>query len=121
MSLNSHCHALHLFIYELREPRDHDSNSNDQPDIVVFDSHSSCDIDLDILSQAAHEDGIAVVKGETSKNKKYSSELNMQGNPPYCIPLVFERLTIRDGRQTNSFINYLSIPQMKMERKASLN
>ena len=79
-----------LNISHQSEPRDRYSNSDDQPDIVAFDSYSGCNTELDIsvahpwnkdfLSQVADEDEIAAAKREISKNKKYSSELDVWGN-----------------------------------------
>ena len=85
-----------------REPRDcySNSNSDDRPDIVAFDSYSGCNIELDIsvahpwnkdiLSQAADEDEIVAAKRAVSNNKKYSSKLDVWGNSSNCIPLAFE-------------------------------
>ena len=59
------------------------------------------------VSQAADEDGIVAAKREVSKNKKYSSELDVWGNSSNCIPLVFEHFG-RWGWNANQFLHELS-------------
>ena len=84
---------------------------------MAFDSYSGCNIELDIsvahpwnkdiLSQAADEDGIGAPKRKVSKNKKYSSELDVWGNSSNCIPLVFEHFG-RWGWKADQFLHELS-------------
>ena len=107
-----------LHITHQREPRNRYSNSDDRPDIIAFDAHSGCDIELDIsiahpwaghtLSQSAIEDGVAAAKREQEKAQKYANEWDIWGNPSNCIPIVFEHFGCW-GKQANQFLHHLSL------------
>ena len=79
-------------MFHQREPRNLYVNSDDLPDIVVFDAQQGCDIELDILvahpwalhviSRAAREDGAAAATREVKKSEKYAKERDVWASPP---------------------------------------
>ena len=98
-SVWSNC-LQHLKMSHQRELRNLYVNTDDRPDIIVFDAQQDCDIELDIsvahpwalhvISRAAQEDGTAAATREVKKSEKYARERDVWGLPSNCIPLVFE-------------------------------
>ena len=89
----------HLNKKLIQEPRNRYCNSDDRPDIAVFDISmgSSYELDFamahpwcpDVLSRAANEDGAAALQAEKRKHSKYSTEILPGSYISECIPLVF--------------------------------
>ena len=108
----------HLKMSHQREPRNLYVNSDDRPDIVVFDAQQGCDIELDIsvahpwalhvISRAAQEDGAAAATREVKKSEKYARERIVWGLPSNCIPLVFKHFG-RWGSEAAQFLHRLSL------------
>ena len=91
--------SLHL--NHKRETQFRYSDSNNRPDITVFDQQSGTTLDLDIavvhpwcpdvLGKAAKEDGAAAARREEIKTRKYQQEkLAVTGVVASCKPLVLE-------------------------------
>ena len=104
-------------IHHKKEPRDRYSDSNNRPDIAVFDVGSGANVELDIalshpwakdiLSQAADKDGAAAMRREDRKRAKYS-QLHLPGTSHLSlIPLVFEHFG-RWGEAAASYLQKLS-------------
>ena len=101
-----------LQIHHKREPRDRYNDSNNRPDIAVFDVGSGANAELDvalshhwatdILSQASKNDGAAAARTEIRKTTKYSQSKSLV----YLLSvlsLVFEHF----GRWGEEATNYL--------------
>ena len=79
-------------------------NSDKRSDILVFDSDSGADIELDVslahpwcldsVKAASREEAIAAMKREKKKEAKYYSELLPEGSCPLVIPLFSNILAI---------------------------
>ena len=108
----------HLKMSHQREPRNLYVNSDDCPNIVVFDAQQGCDIELDIsvahpwalhvVSRAAQEDGAAAATREVKKSEKYAKERDVWGLLSNCIPLLF-KLFGRWGSEAAQFLHRLSL------------
>ncbi len=107
-----------LHIHHRREPRNRYSNSNDRPDISVFDCGSGSNVDLDIslahpwsseiVSSAAHTDGAAALKREEKKLTKYYKQLLPGGESFTIVPLVLEHFG-RWGKESECYLQQLSL------------
>ena len=116
----------HLKMTHQRESRNLYVNSDNRPDIVVFDAQQGCDIELDIsvshpwalhvISRAAQEDGVAAATREVKKSEKYARERDAWGLPSNCIPLVFEHFG-RWGSEAAQFLHRLSLQSIDEDGK----
>ncbi|XP_062504332.1 uncharacterized protein LOC134181136 [Corticium candelabrum] len=106
-----------LQIHHKKEPRDRYNDSNNRPDIAVFDVGSGANVELDvalshpwasdIVSQAAEKDGAAAARREDRKTKKYS-ELKLAGmSSMRFVPLVMEHFG-RWGEEATKYLQELS-------------
>ncbi|XP_062498931.1 uncharacterized protein LOC134176271 [Corticium candelabrum] len=106
-----------LQIHHKKEPRDRYNDSNNRPDIAVFDVGSGANVELDvalshpwasdIVSQAAEKDGAAAARREDRKTKKYS-ELKLAGmSSMRFVPLVMEHFG-RWGEEATNYLQELS-------------
>ncbi|XP_062508840.1 uncharacterized protein LOC134185080 [Corticium candelabrum] len=106
-----------LKIHHKREPRDRYSNSNNRPDIVVFDVGTGANTELDvalshpwasdILCQAALRDGAAATRREDRKFSKYS-QIKLPGMASMkFVPLVMEHFG-RWGDEATKYLQELS-------------
>ena len=104
-------------IHHKREPRDRYCNSNNQPDIAVFDVLSGANVEVDValshpwasdtLNQAAEKDGAAAARRGDRKTIKYSY-LQLPGAPSLrFVPLVMEHFG-RWGEEANKYLQELS-------------
>ena len=94
------------------EPRHQYINTEDCPDITMFDPNTGQNSDLDvslahpwsqdIIRRASKENGHAAVAREEKKMKKYSEELVPGGYVSRCVPLVIEHFG-RWGTKTENF------------------
>ncbi|XP_062521014.1 uncharacterized protein LOC134195941 [Corticium candelabrum] len=89
-----------LQLHHVKEPRGRYVNSEDRSDIVVFDSASGMDLELDIAlahpwsneleGLSATTQRAAATRRENLKIKKYDQELLPGGFRPTFVPIVFE-------------------------------
>ena len=89
-----------LQLHHVKDPRGRNVNSEDRPDIVVFDSASGMDLELDIALGHPWNDEIeglsattqraAATKRQNLKIKMYDLELLPGGIRPTFVPIVFE-------------------------------
>ena len=89
-----------LQIHHQREPRYQYSETDERPDIVLFESETGVCIELDVilahnwskekLNKAACEEGYAAKKREEKKCDKYNNERLPGGTSPTFTPLVLE-------------------------------
>ena len=89
-----------LSIHHQREPRYQYSETDNRPDIVLFESETGVSIELDAspahpwskdnLNKAACEEGYAAKNQEEKKCKKYNNERLPGGVSPTFTPLVLE-------------------------------
>ena len=80
--------------------KDRYANSNDRPDISVFDACIGTSYDLDIslahpwnqniIERATEQDGFAAQAREELKEKKYKDKILVAGGHAKVIPLVLE-------------------------------
>ena len=93
------------------EPRDCYTHSNNRPDVLVYDSETGSNVELDvalahpwasdILPRAATTGGSAAMRREQIKENKYAQERLPGGYSPTVVPLVFEHFG-RWGRKRQS-------------------
>ena len=110
---------LDLGIHHRKEPRNRYSNSDDRPDIVVFDSENGSSLDLDVsfahpwskdyLKRTARICGFAAKKREDLKFSKYDQERLASGDSPAFTPLVFEHF----GCWGEKAVDYLRVLSRK--------
>ena len=103
MSVWSECLSSVELLHKC-EPRDRYTHSNNRPDILVYDSETGSNVELDvalahpwasdILPRAATTGGSAAVRREQIKENKYTQERLPSGYSPTVVPLVFEYLTV---------------------------
>ena len=106
-----------LQIHHKKEPRNRYTETDDRPDIVVFDTDNGKNIDLDIslahpwskdvIKLAAREQGFAAKRREDRKKTKYEQELLPGGSAPNMIPLVYEHFG-HWGSEAESFLCHLA-------------
>ena len=82
-----------------KEPRHQYTNSDNRPDITLFDSETGQNLDVDvslahpwsqdILKRARREDGYAARTREEKKMHKYAGQFLPCGSSSKCVPLVF--------------------------------
>ena len=99
------------------ELRDRYANSNDRPDISVFDAciETSYDLDIslahpwnqDIIERAAEQDGFAAQAREELKEKKYKDNILVEGGHAKVIPLVLEHFGCL-GWEAHKYLHQLS-------------
>ena len=104
---------LHLLLQT--EPRHQYINTEDYPDITMFDPNTKQNLDIDvflahpwsqdIIRRASKENGHAAVTREEKKMKKYSEELVPGEYVSRCLPLVIEHF----GRWGTKAGNFCSI------------
>ncbi|XP_062503560.1 uncharacterized protein LOC134180430 [Corticium candelabrum] len=108
--------CTHLQLHHKQEPRDRYSNSNNRPDIAVFNVRSGANVELNvalshpwassILNQAAEKDQAAAARREERKTIKYS-QFKLHGAPPLrFVPLVMEH-SVRWGKEVNKHLQKL--------------
>ena len=99
------------------EPRYRYTHSNNQPDILVYDSETGSNIELDvalahpwasdILPCAATTGGSAAMRREQIKENKYAQEQLPGGYCPTVVPLVFEHFG-HWGEKASEYLRVLS-------------
>ena len=115
--VNAWSTCLHeLKIHYEKEPRHRYSGNENRPDIVVYDSGCSYDLDVamahpfsqDALKQAALEEGFAAARREERKMIKYEKQ-QLAGNTSSLnfTPLVFEHFGTWGSEATN-YLNKLA-------------
>ena len=107
----------HLHVNHKKEPRERYCDSEDRPDISIIDPETGCDMELDvslshpwcvdILPNAAREDGAAAARREEKKVEKYKSKRLPGGVILNFVPLVMEHFG-RWGLEAQKFLSYLS-------------
>ena len=103
-----------LQIHHKKEPRNRYTETDD---IVVFDTDSGKNIDLDIslvhpwskdvIKLAARDQGFAAKRREDRKKTKYEQELLPGGSAPNMIPLVYKHFG-HWGPEAESFLCHLA-------------
>ena len=93
-----------------------------RPDIVVFDSSSGHNVDLDVslvhpwrcdyVKNAASDPGYAAKKREQQKDDKYQHELHLTNAASTFVPLVMECFG-RWGERAEEYLKDLSKKKMK--------
>ena len=106
-----------LDLHHKLEPRDRYVNTEDRPDITVFDSQSGSTVELDIsmahphscdiITRAAKQEGDAAEYREKKKKAKYDKEHLANGRSSSCIPIVFERFGHWGGK-ASEYLNALA-------------
>ena len=106
-SLIPHLSIPHLSIPHHVELRDCYANSNNRPDISVFDAciGTSYDLDIsldhpwnqDIIERAAEQDGFAAQAREELKEKKYKDKILVEGGHAKVTPLALEQWVLDLG------------------------
>ena len=106
-----------LSIHHQKEPKNRYLDKSNRPDIVVFDTGSGCNVELDIslahpwnkqvASNSCKSDGFAVKKREEEKCDKYAKVQLPSGNAPHIVPLVFEHFGTW-GERAHDYLNDLS-------------
>ena len=86
-------------IHHKKEPRQRYRDSDDRPDIAVFESGLACNCDLDIamahpwssdvFPQSGMKEGVAAKRREERKEAKYSKLYSSTGEKSSVVPLVF--------------------------------
>ena len=99
MSVWSECLSL-VHLPHKCEPRDRYTHSNNRPDILVYDSETGSNAELDvalafpwasdILPRAATTGGSAAMRREQIKEDKCAPGRLPGGYSPTVVPLVFE-------------------------------
>ena len=99
------------------EPRDCYTHSNNWPDILVYDSETGPNVELDvaiahpwasdILPRAATSGGSTAMRREQIKKNKYAHERLPGGYSPTVVPLVFEHFG-RRGKKVSEYLRILS-------------
>ena len=99
------------------EPRHKYINTEDCPDITVFDPNTgqNSDIDVslahpwsqDIIRRASKKNGHTAATRQEKKMKKYSEELVPEGYVSRCVPLVIEHFG-RWGTKEENLLQHLS-------------
>ena len=89
-----------LQLHHKKEPQHQYCDNEKRPDIVVFDSNSGCNIELDVslvhpwrcdyLKKTASDPGYAAKKREEQKDEKYQHELHLTTSTSSFVPLVME-------------------------------
>ena len=116
MSVWSEClssvHLLHKC-----DPRDRSTHSNNRPDILVYDSETESNVELDvalahpwasdILPRAATTGGSAAMRRKQIKENKYAQERLPGGYSPTVVPLVFEHFS-HWGEKASEYLKVLS-------------
>ena len=107
------------------EPRHKYINTEDRPDITMFDPNTGQNLDIDvslahpwsqdIIRRASKESGHAAATREEKKMKKYSEELVPGGYVSRCVPLVIEHFG-RWGTKAENFLKHLSQQSAKMQK-----
>ena len=109
------CSCLNeLQLLHCKEPREQYTESENHPDILVYDE-SSTEFDVstahpwskDILNRASKEAGYAAVRREMRKKSKYEALSIQDGTTPNLVPLVFEHFRFW-GQEADNFLNSLS-------------
>ena len=106
-----------LSIHHQKEPKNRYLDKSNRPDIVVFDTGSGCNVELDIslahpwnkqvASNSCKSDGFAAKKREEEKCDKYAKVQLPSGNAPHIVPLVFEHFGTW-GERAHDYLNDLS-------------
>ena len=105
--------SLHL--HHKCEPRVRYTNSNNRADILILDSETESNVELDvvlvhlwaryILLRAATTGGSAALRREQIKENKYREERLPGGYSPTVVPLVFENF----GCWREKVMDYLKV------------
>ena len=100
-----------------KELRHQYTNSDNRPNITLFDSETEQNLNVDvslahlwsqdILKRASREDGYAARTREEKKMNKYAGQFLPCGSSSKCVPLVFEHFG-RWGLQADTFLCHLS-------------
>ena len=106
-----------LDLHHKLEPRDRYVNTEDRPDINVFDTQSGSTVELDIsmahphscdiITRAAKQEGAAAEYREKKKKAKYDKERLANGRSSSCIPIVFEHFGHWGGK-ASEYLNALA-------------
>ena len=106
--VNGWRNCLHeLQIHHKKKPRNHYSGNENRPDIVVYNSGCSYDLDVnmahpfrqDTLKQAALVEGFAAARRQERKMIKYKKQqLAHNTSSLNFTPLVFEHLELGDQK-----------------------
>ena len=114
--VNAWSSCLHeLKIHHDKEPRHRYSGNDNRPDIVMYDSGSSYDLDValahpfssDALRKASQEGGSAAARREERKRVKYQAQVLLDTSSLSFTPLVFEHFG-RWGTTAMDFLNSLA-------------
>ena len=107
----------HVSLSHTIEPRNLYSSSQARPDIAIHgasDFNVELDISLahpwcpDIISAAGLNNGVAALKRENKKIKKYNGERHSGGNSSDLVPLVCEHFGYW-GKDSVRFLNRISL------------
>ena len=100
------------------ESRDRYTHSNNRPDILVYDSETGSNVELDvalahpwasdILPRAATTGGSAAMRREQIKENKYAHERLPGRYSPTVVPLVFEHFGRWGVEKASEYLNVLS-------------
>ena len=106
-----------LQLHHKKEPQHQYCDNEKRPDIVVFDSNSGCNIELDVslvhpwrcdyLKKTASDPGYAAKKREEQKDEKYQHELHLTTSTSSFVPLVMEHFG-RWGVKAEAYLKELS-------------
>ena len=106
-----------LQLHHVKDPRGRHVNSEDRTDLVVFDSASGMDLELDIAlahlwsneieGLSATTQRAAATKRENLKIKKYYLELLPGGIRPTLVPIVFKHFGCW-GEKAEGYLKKLS-------------
>ena len=106
-----------LQLHHVKEPRGRYVNSEDRSDIVMFDSASGVDLELDIAlahpwsneieALSATTQRAAATRRENLKIKKYNQELLPGGFRPTLVPIVFKHFGCW-GEKAEDYLKKLS-------------
>ena len=89
------------------EPRHHYTNTDNRPDITIFDISLAHPWSIDNVKRASRIDGFAASAREDKKKAKYSEHQLPGGSESKCVPLVLEHFG-RWGEEVLRFLNQLS-------------
>ena len=104
------------------EPRHHYTNTDNRPDITIFDIETGQTLDLDIslahpwsvdnVKRASRIDGFAASTREDKKKAKYSEHQLPGGSESKCVPLVLEHFGVGVRKLLGSLTNSLGRTRM---------
>ena len=105
MDVWSEC-SSDVHIPHQKEPRHQYTNSDNRPDITLFDSETGQNLDVDVsLAHPWSQDILKRASREEKKMNKYAGQFLPCGSK--CVPLVFEHFG-RWGLQADTFLCHLS-------------